>query len=181
MLSGSRYNDQKERLETRRQSFFVTSSQRPSSFRRFRSAGSPGGDNATSVSRHTLVETTRTRSLDSVSVKVNTAADDTTSIMNSFIPQRSNSNSNDNNPQDDFGLTKSSFASAKNRRMTTLPSKETPLLAGSAGIGKRTRSKSLMPLRSGSCSSLPPIVDEKPVRTPPATSYCRNYCTVVVL
>jgi hypothetical protein len=177
MLSGSRYNDQKERQETRRQSFFVTSSQRPSSFRQFRSAGSPGGDDSTSVSRHTIVETTRTRSLDSVSVKVNDAADDTTRIMNSFLPQRSNYNANDNNPQDDFG-TNSSFTSAKNRRMTTLPSKETPLLAGSAGVGKRPRSKSLMPLKSGSCSSLPPIVDEKPVRTLPATS---SYYTIVVL
>lgn len=169
MLSGSRYNDQKERLETQRQSFFV--SQAPSSFRRYRSAGSPGrscDDDDTMVSRNPLVETTRTRSLDGVSVMVNAAdaADNTTSIMNSttsFFHQRSNAN--DNNPQDDFG---SNLTSTKNRRMTTLPGKETPLLSGSGGVGRRPRSKSLMPL-NGSCSSMQPMVDEKPVSTVPAT------------
>ncbi|CAB9517561.1 expressed unknown protein [Seminavis robusta] len=148
MLSGSKYNDRRERQRqsSARQSFFLTTAN-TAHVRRLRSTGTPLADTAALCSTGDLPSPplsndvpqhhrpiVKTRSLDS-GVAMSTM------------------HFNPNNPQDDYGSTGTIMASEK----------DTPLLIGGPTL-MTGRSRSMMPLHhaSNSCADLPAL-DEKPI------------------
>ena len=181
-MLGSRYNDKKERLENRRQSFFLAPTdhhqlKHDPSTRRIRSTGttdtgdhstataiaagtaanvnSSSNSSVTGVRRHTFIS--KTRSLDSGVVTTTSYDNDNTNQMSGDTLFQAN------NPQDDYGSTNNTTNGNTNTNNSRTFQKDAPLLVGGGGGGGRSRLLLGRPTTRSSCADLSNI-DEKPVR-----------------
>lgn len=165
-MLGSRYNDKKERLENRRQSFFLSATDplnnnHASTNSILYHGNDNNNDGGTSASGDL---TSRAGGL-AMTISHNSTTCSTTGLrrhtmvaktrsLDSGVLRLSNSHtkmSSDNNPHDDYGSTH----------------REAPLLPGAVPLSGKTRARSLLvqPVVSrSSCADLTNL-DEKPVRT----------------
>ena len=164
-MLGSRYNDKKERLENRRQSFFLSATDPlNNNHASTNSILYHGNDNSNDGATTASADLTSRAGGLTKTISHNSTTSSTTGLrrhtmvaktrsLDSGVLRLSNSQtkmSSDNNPQDDYGSTH----------------RETPLLSSAVPLSGKTRARSLLaqPVSRTSCADLTNL-DEKPVRS----------------